>query len=215
MDGEAQHIGFLVGIMLVAGLAGGATNYVRREPDDDEAHPLAKALLMGVSAAFLVPLFLNMISSEIPGEKSGPSYLIFLGFCLVASLSSRAFIESVSQRVIQAAERAEAQVTSLRSEVDPIILKETELPEASASESEDVVDDPQLQAVIRALGNRRYSWRFEGGVSQEANVPRELIREVLDTLVRDDYATQSTKQGRDAWALTLRGRQLLRRITPA
>ena len=212
MDPGTQHIVILVVLILVAGFAGGLANYFRRERGDDAMHPFAKPLVMGVCAAFLVPLFLEMTSSDILKVASGLNYLIFLGFCLVASLSSRAFIENISQRVIQAAERAEAEVSSLRSDVDPIILKETELPEADAPLSEEVLKDEMLQRVIVALGNPNYSWRFESGMAQETRESREQVREVLDRLVSDGYATHSMKQGRDAWALKLSGRQLLRQI---
>ena len=81
--------------------------------DPDEPGFLAN-LVLGVGAAFLVPLFLHAIGSnlvdDMHGGKNGPpdysKVLVFAGFCLVASMSAKSFISSVSDRVLKKAEDA-------------------------------------------------------------------------------------------------------------
>jgi hypothetical protein len=60
--------------------------------------------MVGIIAAFTVPLFLSLLQSNILSEvKSGENseaYLIFGGFCILAGFSAKAFLSTLSDRVI-------------------------------------------------------------------------------------------------------------------
>lgn len=66
-------------------------------------------LFIGVSAAFAVPVFLNMISSDLIAEITGnindsknlSKLLVLDGFCLLAAISSRAFLRSLSDKLLE------------------------------------------------------------------------------------------------------------------
>lgn len=108
-----------------------------KDPDEDEtdtakvvepaqtaqapqADPLAKKkkkwpewlnfVLTGIAASFLVPFFLQTSSSELM-KQAYSNYLlllVFAGFCLIASISARAFITTLSSKVLQAAQDAQS-----------------------------------------------------------------------------------------------------------
>ena len=107
-------------VMLLSGAAGGLVNLFLTE--GDAAHRLAwwKHVLIGITAAFMVPLFLAMISADLiskirgtAGQPGDQTLLLNLaGFCLVAAVSSRGFIQSVSARMLREVREAQQQANA-------------------------------------------------------------------------------------------------------
>lgn len=94
----------LFGIMLFAGLLGGIANYfLSARSGVFSGKGLFKYAVLGVVAALTVPLFLNMISSDLLAvARSRPIDLfVFGGFCLLFVLFSRRAVEGVSDRLRQ------------------------------------------------------------------------------------------------------------------
>jgi hypothetical protein len=94
----------LFGIMLGAGLLGGLANYFLGERGGAfSGRSLFKYVVLGVVAAFTVPLFLNMISSDLLAmARTRPIDLfVFGGFCLLFVLFSRRAVENLSERLRQ------------------------------------------------------------------------------------------------------------------
>ena len=99
----------ITAVMFIAGAVGGLVNWFLS--DAPEAARLAwwKHIVLGITASFMVPLFLTMISADLidkirgMGQAQGnPALLLNLaGFCLVASVSSRAFIGSLTERLMR------------------------------------------------------------------------------------------------------------------
>src|SRR5437867_2893388 len=135
------YLWILILIMVAAGLLGGAVNHFLSQETDPNQKYLGRSLWVGLAASFMVPLFLNMISSNLidsirgnattPADKS--KLFVFAGFCLVAAISSRAFIRTLSDRVLREAKEAKEQaiqananVAEVKLEIEPIVAKETE-----------------------------------------------------------------------------------------
>lgn len=94
----------LFGIMLFSGTLGGIANYFLSDRDGAfSAKALFKYAVLGVVASLTVPLFLNMISSDLLAmAKSRPIDLfVFAGFCLLFVLFSRRAVENMSARLQQ------------------------------------------------------------------------------------------------------------------
>lgn len=101
----------LLVIMIVSGVLGGIANYFMTERGNAfSARDLTKYSVLGVVAALTVPLFLNMISSDLLAvAKARPIDLfVFAGFCLMFVLFSRRFVENIAARLMQ-------QINQLRS----------------------------------------------------------------------------------------------------
>src|SRR5262249_3359169 len=106
----------VVGVMAGMGLLGGWFNsFVGTE--NGPVQDLRKALLSGLVAALLIPLFLNTLSSTLvndlldgrPDSRWIPKLLILAGFCVLAASSSRSFIQSLSKQVLEAVHEAKEQ----------------------------------------------------------------------------------------------------------
>ena len=94
----------LLGIMLFTGILGGAANYFMSDRNSSvSGKDFLKYVVLGIVAALTVPLFLNMISSDLlAAAKSRPIDLFtFAGFCLLFVLFSRRFVESAAAKLLQ------------------------------------------------------------------------------------------------------------------
>ncbi|PKK37416.1 hypothetical protein BWI96_05980 [Siphonobacter sp. SORGH_AS_0500] len=81
---------------------------------------LQTCLILGIVAASLVPLFLNSVSSALLDDKNDITILIFVGFCLLAAISSSSFIDALSQRILN-------QVKNLRNETAKQVRESADL----------------------------------------------------------------------------------------
>lgn len=107
-----NYMMLVLGIMIAAGILGGIANYFLAERHAEFAwRDLFKYSVLGVVAALMVPLFLNMISSNLLDlARTRPINLfVFAGFCLIAVIFSRRFLENLSAKLIQ-------QVSQIRKE---------------------------------------------------------------------------------------------------
>lgn len=107
-----NYMMLVLGIMIAAGILGGIANYFLAERHAEFAwRDLFKYSVLGVVAALMVPLFLNMISSNLLDlARTRPINLfVFAGFCLIAVIFSRRFLENLSTKLIQ-------QVSQIRKE---------------------------------------------------------------------------------------------------
>jgi hypothetical protein len=199
--------------MIGAGLLGGITNYFRIEEEKKGWFSFLKNVLLGVSASILIPLFLNMISSNLFEESHSNTSKLFIlfGFFLIASLSSKVFIETLSQRLIKEFEKAKEKVDKIEKSTAPIIDKETE-PE----QKEDVgsflkvrglsINDEDAKKVLNSLDSGKYAWRSLTGIAQETGLPKEKVLNSLNWLSSNGLVVKTSEKGR--WGLTLEGRDV-------
>lgn len=95
--------------------------------------------------------------------------------------------------------------------VQAIVDKETEVESEPFGEATDEFIDDRKRAVLLALGDPRYTWRYLGGLSRDAGVDKEVANNELRTLVDLGYATQVTGKRGPMWTLTNTGRAILSR----
>lgn len=158
----------LVGVMLTGGVVGGVVNYFLAQPDDSAGVSIWRSVFIGIGASFLVPLFLSMLSSRLmeEGEQKPLNVLYFFGFCLIAAISSKAFITSISARLLrqveelkevaqgadEKAEEAKNQAQATADEVKPIVAKETEPQDEDEGGGEDTEGDVGATEVDTGTG---------------------------------------------------------------
>jgi DNA-binding MarR family transcriptional regulator len=98
----------ILGIMIVSGILGGLVNFFLSE---HHKPPVCKAVigdcLLGIVSALTVPLFLNMISSNLltVAHKNPVNLFIFNGICLLFALFSCRLKENVFNKGFQATGR--------------------------------------------------------------------------------------------------------------
>jgi hypothetical protein len=101
--------------MVASGAFGGFLNYLHNfdTTENEKKNKLGKYkyIFLGIGAAFLVPVFLKMIASDLikpdPKNFDNICYLIFAGFCLIAAIFSKRFITTIGEKILEKAEKAE------------------------------------------------------------------------------------------------------------
>ena len=149
MDANIMHVGIVIAIMIGGGSLGGIASYLSSSISKGEERPLLKRVVLGIAAAVVVPLLLSMISSSILSDDSKlMNYFTFASFCVVAGFSSKAFLTSISKRIIERIETVEDRQSELEEEVDPLLVKETEPAlEGSSAQFRFYVNDEELQVL--------------------------------------------------------------------
>jgi hypothetical protein len=206
----------IVGVMLGAGVFGGLVNFFLSKPDDVPTPSKTRSILVGTAASLLVPLFLNMISSNlIDLIKGGDNFklLILLGFCLVASISSTAFIRTISDRVLTeakqakvAAQTATAQIAQVQEDIQPIVAKETEQDDSLGVATPSAVVSTIEDKILRALAAGQWALRSQGGLAKETGLDSDEVARVLFELSRRGLVDKRSTKNGTRWFITDQGR---------
>lgn len=206
-----NYILIIFSIIILSGILGGIANFVIVENPKKLADWKSAGgyVILGVVAAFTVPLFLNMISSNLLeiGQSNYLVLFVFCGFCLVAAVFSKSFLENMYSKIIQ-------QVNNLKEEIQELKEQESE-PELSDST---IVESKQKELelseserkVLFAFGVGKYSYRSFSGIKNETNLELEVVKNSLDSLVSKALLAQTfRKDNQRLWYLTMSGKDLL------
>lgn len=238
-------------VILLTGVIGGFVQYLTAEPppSEDAASPQSEApppppprslphmLLLGVVAAACTPLFLSIVQTRLledifrGGEQRYQSLLIFAGFCLVAALSARRFLDGLTNNLLirvqnaevsanqawRSAEQAAADAQEIAEEVNPEAADNPAAPPPPEAEAALPVPDrlpvplsPEERRALNAMTTRTY--RTRTGIAEDAGIARSRISELLEGLLARGLVApaRSPNTGGARWVITERGRQALR-----
>jgi hypothetical protein len=209
----------IVGVMILAGIAGGTVNFGLARTDDSHWKDWFWSVIIGLGAAFLVPLFLNTIYSTLINKlltESQPdaSVFVFAGFCLLGAIASKAMIQSLTQKWLREADAVRKDVKLLKEEIGPIVEKETESeglgPTASAeTKSKRLVIGESTLAVLNSLGSSRFALRAMTGIAQDVGKPIVEVIAALQELAQLGLAVEVQGKKGLRWSLTPEGRRYL------
>jgi len=207
------NIWTLLGIMTVAGAFGGLINYFIERRDNSEKASIVRSLVVGIGASYLVPLFLNMISSDLMRQldQDAGRLLVFVGFCLIAAITSSAFIRSLSDRVLKEASEAKQLSKELNEAMMPILLRENEPVREEGPLSRGIRDepiDPETIELLHALASGKYAWRTLDGLHQQTGLDAEQILAHLQNLLQNGHiVSREDRLGVTRWAVTAKGKK--------
>lgn len=237
-----QRVYIVVGIIVVTGLLGGYGAFLMEPSENPSAassrQALRRSLFLGVIAALMVPLFLSLTKSGLMGNIFAPKsvppkppafedYLIFAGLCVLAAVSARRFISSVTERLLQrvdevertaahaekTAEQAKAEVQEGEEADDPKAPRPLGIDQMARLprelESGTITLSPDERNALQALTSKTY--RTRTGVAEDSGISRTRISEVLDDLYAKKLAvpTKSPKTGGMRWIITKAGEAAL------
>jgi hypothetical protein len=225
---QVDLFGILLVAIVFAGFFGGLINFYLSYRSASEDTTLWKSITLGIGASALVPLFLTTISSHLiedirtlPDDQS-KNILVFFGFCLIAAISSKAFIQSISRRVLEEAREAKktAQAASkkaseVQSAVEPILEKETERGSEEQTKAT-VVAAPPLQLngdewkILERLATGKLL-RTRTGLARETGMSHEEVVRIADNLKEKDLVARKKIEKPDGalihrWCITPTGR---------
>lgn len=225
----------IVLMMLSCGALGGLINFfLLDEKQDSAAKPWWQHAVIGIGASFMVPLFLNMISSglidQIQGSSSQPpdysKLLVLAGFCLVAAISSRAFITSMSDRVLrevkevkQEAAKAQEEAAEAKATMETFVERDdddgdaTEVTAQSHKALAPLVLSEDEKAVMHVMANSSFAMRSLSGISRQAEFDQTRANVAITSLMEKSLIAQGTSQkGYPRWYLTTAGRMYVGKI---
>lgn len=184
-----SYMMLILGIMIITGVLGGVANYFMSERRAESGKgDVYKYAILGIVSALTVPLFLNMISSNLlEVARSRPIDLfVFAGFCLMFVVFSRRFFENIANRLLQ-------QIEQVRSEVNQI--KEAAVIEPAQAESKAIEQqvpaksDPAKVALtyhdielMRTISEGKFVYGSISELAGETSLTKEIVTERLSVL---------------------------------
>lgn len=204
--GGWEYAGLILLIIVIAGAIGGIAAYYL---NDTENNSKCRSVTLGISAAFIVPVLLNMISSNLL-EKAHieiHKLFVFAGFCVLAAVFSRNFLENIYNKVLQ--------------QVGNINDKVKQIEEANEEPDATEVDDPAISTIsgsltkdqielLKAFSMGRFTYRSITGLTKDSKLERITVEQCLNKLMTDqlvDSKLNDKKQMR--YFLSGKGRQFL------
>ncbi len=218
----ANHIFILAAVMMIAGVFGGLINFYQMNQDESDTASLPRCIVIGTGAAFLVPVVLDFVNSDLILEIQGdPSrLLIYTGFCLIAAIASRVVIINMSERILREANLAKVQsdlvqqdLRIIQEELIPLIETETEQDFSSDDNAGPVEMEDELDVtsskVLKILGCGRYIFRSMAGLCREAGSDETTMVKTLNVLVGRNLAGRISGKKGVRWYLTEKGRRVM------
>lgn len=101
----------------------------------------------------------------------------------------------------------------VKDKLETLVAKQTE-PVAGATLTVKAfsVNDDATRAVLKALGNQKYTWRYLGGLAEETGLSRTEIRKAIKWLLDNELATEISDKSGTLWGLNKDGWNLLRAL---
>lgn len=218
---------YILGTMLLAGVVGGLINSYLIDPAVERELKTWQHVIVGVGAAFMVPVFLNMISSHLIADISGAdmnpgvlaNLLVLAGFCLLAAVSSRAFIRAMTNKILQevselktvaqdAKERAERSEAIAELAIEPEVGEPTAGKSVIAAAQEaSVALSKEEEKILRAMISSNFSMRSLSGIAKDAGMSAREVNELIGPLSKRSLIGEGkNKEGQLRWYATARGR---------
>jgi hypothetical protein len=213
-------------IMVAAGILGGVANYFLSDRQNEtDYRDWGKYLILGVIAALTVPLFLNMISSNLlEAARTRPvDFFVFAGFCLIYVVASRRVFENVANKLMNQMDlmkREMLQIKQQRQEETLSAPHDELLPAVEAlSPLPPVVPKPEVIKeslsyndieILRALAEESYVYGNLVGLTDKTGLARDLISTRLTVLKNlGIIETRINEKNVLHWYVSPRGKQML------
>lgn len=209
-------------VMLLAGVFGGLINYFLLNQSNRDTTKMARCVVVGVGAAFLVPVVLDLVGSEMvtQSQDDAGKLLIYIGLCLIAAIASRVVVTNDVDRTLQASEAAKQEAESIAADVRqlrelllPMVETETEMA-ALSEEDQALVDglDVASTQTLKVLGTGRYIFRTQDSLLSEVEMDEQSLQKSLQVLTQKGLAGKVTTEWGLRWFLNERGRRMAENV---
>ena len=213
----------VLGIMLFAGILGGVANYFLSDRQGElSSRDGLKYAVLGVIAALTVPLFLNMLSSNLlEAARTRPvDFFVFAGFCLIYVVASRRLFENAANKLLSQIDQVKRDVNHLKQQKReasaPAIVRE----EAPAAAQEAVRAEPPKESlsyndveILRAIAEENYVYGNLVGLTDKTGLGRDLVSNRLTVLKNlGIIETRISDKNVLHWYVSPKGKQMLGEI---
>ncbi|WP_301100719.1 YEATS-associated helix-containing protein [Propionivibrio sp.] len=210
-------------IMVAAGILGGVANYFLSERQNEVGRrEWGKYPILGVIAALTVPLFLNMISSNLlEAARTRPvDFFVFAGFCLIYVVASRRVFENVANKLLNQMDQMKrdmVQIKQQRQETTPPPAPREEAlpppPDTLTALKPEVVRESLSYndiEILRALAEENYVYGNLVGLTDKTGLARDLVSTRLTVLKNlGIIETRINDKNVLHWYVSPRGKQML------
>lgn len=210
-------------IMVLAGVLGGIANYFLSDRQSESGRrEWGKYLTLGVIAALTVPLFLNMISSNLlEAARTRPvDFFVFAGFCLLYVVASRRVVENVANKLMGQMDQMRREVGQIKQErLETTVAAPTrEEPTAPAVETPAPIKPEVVREslsyndieILRALAEDSYVYGNLVGLTDKTGLARDLISTRLTVLKNlGVIETRINEKNVLHWYVAPKGKQML------
>ena len=202
----------ILGIMIGSGILGGLVNFLLSE---NHKPPVWKALLgyclLGIVAALTVPLFLNMISSNLltVAQKKPVNLFIFNGICLLFAVFSCRLKENIYNQRFQGTGNinknhinADPAETDYALKIGCLKVSKDRLRRAGISESE--------LKILQVMGRGNHVHQSLVGLLKDPELAKEQVNETLSSVMAKGWVEQKLNtENKLRLYLTPKGKQIL------
>jgi DNA-binding transcriptional ArsR family regulator len=213
----------ILGIMVLAGILGGIANYFLSDRQGElSSRDGIKYSVLGVIAALTVPLFLNMISSNLlEAARTRPvDFFVFAGFCLIYVVASRRVFENAANKLLSQLDQVKRDVNHLQQQKHdappPAVVRE-EAPVVAevAAKVEPAKESLSYNDVeiLRAIAEENYVYGNLVGLTDKTGLSRDLVSNRLTVLKNlGIIETRISDKNVLHWYVSPRGKQMLGEI---
>lgn len=207
--------------MVIFGLLGGFVNFFSNwNAKDNWKYFLTQCLVLGVGASFLVPLFLQVISSNLLSlATSGwANYLVFCGLCLLASIYSKKFIQTIGDQILSKLNKVEKEAAKDQQRFETVVKQFADEPDITLSRIDQnaFVSNSKGQAIeiLELLDARsQYKFRSIAGIAKDSKTDENTARHLLEILLKiEAVSSLDLASGKQLWAINPKGRLLLQEL---
>lgn len=216
-------------ITVITGLFGGLVKFFN---SIDTSKPiiykeLLKYLLTGIGAAILIPLFLNMISSDlISAEKIEiHDYFVYTGFCFIAAYLSDRFLSTIGEKILNEVKKVKSKQESTSQTVELLVDNETSPIDESVNDNPNKAemvfqnlsskieqkDTGLIFEILNAFEkNGKYTFRSAKGISKEFSYPENTVGILINALEENGLIQRIRRRtdGQVLYGLTILGKFL-------
>ncbi len=219
-------------IMIAAGVLGGVANYYLSDRQNEPSRrDWKKYLALGVIAALTVPLFLNMISSNLlEAARTRPvDFFVFAGFCLIYVVASRRVFENVANRLLGQMDQMKREMVEIKQQQDlptpmpapapapreeavPVAAEVPPVAPPAAPKPEAVKESLSYNdiEILRALAEENFVYGNLTGLTDKTGLARDLVSARLTVLKNlGIIETRINDKNVLHWYVSPRGKQML------
>jgi DNA-binding MarR family transcriptional regulator len=202
----------VLGIMAISGILAGLTNYFFSENQKPRVlQAIFGRCLLGIAAALTVPLFLNIISSNLlaTAQKNPINLLVFNGICLIFAFVLCRFKEIVFVKQSQKTDKDKKDNTII------IPIKTESGFETSQREFlKDKMNRTGMSAselkILRSIAGKKHAHTSLVDLLKDPELINEKINETLSSLMAKGFVEQRlNKENRLLLYLTPKGNRIL------
>ena len=211
---SANYIMLLVGIMIISGAFGGMTSAFLRESDDQPfLMVIFKHTFIGIAAAMMVPLILNMFSSDVleAGQTRSLKLFTLSGLCIFFALFSTRFLENIFKNRRQEEGRHPPQVHQVG---DQVVRKEEATSTIAPKEGQEKAKLPENQLkILKALVEAEGAKLSLSDLLRASAIPQNEFDEILAMLMVKGLVAQELIDGKKLQlVLTAWGEQQVKKM---